>query len=122
MHEWVKGFSYEYSWSRLQSIFISVSPAVTICKSNVAQVLHGSQFCRRSGYYFLGNLKSLVANKLLNLVATADSDQPQVILGTFASEDDVLLFDNFHSLAVDPMDELLDFSTTFIFSSIYKNI
>ena len=94
---------------------------MTIYKSDVAQALHGSQFCRRSGYYFLGNLKSLVANKLLNLVATADSDQPQVILGTFATEDDVL-FHNFHSLAVDPMDELLDFSTTFIFSSIYRNI
>ena len=64
----------------------------------------------------------LVTNKLLNLVAaTVDHHhQPKGILGKgkrkLASQDDVV--DNFHSLVVDSMDQLLEktvsFSTTFL--------
>jgi hypothetical protein len=55
----------------------------------------------------------LVTNKLLNLAATVD--QSQGILGKgkgkLASQDDVV--DNFHSLVVDSMDQLLEKTVSF---------
>ena len=55
----------------------------------------------------------LVTNKLLNLVATVD--QSQGVLGKgkgkLTSQDDVV--DNFHSLVVDSMDQLLEKTVSF---------
>ena len=57
-----------------------------------------------------------VTNKLLNLVGTVDQSQGVRGKGKLASQDDVV--DNFHSLVVDSMDQLLEktvsFSPTFV--------
>jgi len=55
----------------------------------------------------------LVTNKLLNLVATVDQSQGarEKGKGKLASQDDVV--DNFHSLVVDSMDQLLEKTASF---------
>jgi exosome complex exonuclease RRP6 len=63
----------------------------------------------------------LVTNKLLNLVATVDQSQSNLGKGKgkLASQDDVV--DDFHSLVVDSMDQLLEKTVSFqrCFFSVY---
>ena len=53
----------------------------------------------------------LVTNKLLNLVATVDQSHVGKGKGKLTSQDDVV--DNFHSMVVDSMDQLLERTVSF---------